>query len=534
MKTTYNILIFLIFVTFYQCSSESGIFDETVLTPNQKLQSVIDKNKNLVFDDDTLLTKSILIEYYKNTDYQPIWCNDSTLNQKGNDLIQLIDEAYNFGLFPEFYHSKTIHQLKDTALYKTELILSNAYLLYITHLKVGFIDTINLAYVWKKDSVDYNWYDKLNAVKSTEHLKNYILDHQPEYIEYKNLQKGLETFVSSYPLDTIHSKITNFKEDSVQCYKDTKTALFLHHFIKDTVISNEALLNAIKQFQVLHGLKDDGIVGKWTAKMLELSNMDRFLKGVVSLEKWRWKKQEDIPDRYISVNVPAFTLKLWDQQKVIAEHRVVVGTFDTQTPEFHAKLRRMVTNPYWHLPYSIASTEFLAQAKKDTSYFREKGFKLFRDGKEVDPLTVDWSTIKETNFRYRVRQDGGFGNSLGRLKFLFPNPHSVFIHDTPSKSLFMNDIRSYSHGCVRLHQPFDLGRKILEIDENRVIPDSLQPIIDRGEQKVIELNQPFEVYIEYFTASADSSGHLILHPDIYNRDEKYIKIITQKVASNLP
>ncbi|HIP36695.1 MAG TPA: peptidoglycan-binding protein, partial [Crocinitomix sp.] len=238
-----------------------------------------------------------------------------------------------------------------------------------------------------------------------------------------------------------------------------------------------------------------------------------------------WKKPNEFPERYIRVNIASYTLKLWNNHKIISKHRVVVGKYDTQTPEFHAKLRRMVTNPFWHLPYSIASTEFLAHVKKDSNYTNKKGYKIFRNGEEVDPKTVNWNEIKETNFRYRVRQDGGGGNSLGRLKFLFPNSHSVFIHDTPSKRLFMNDVRSYSHGCVRLHQPFELGIKILELDNSNTSPDSLVPIIKRGVQKVIELKQPFEVFIEYYTASADSSGNIIFHPDIYNRDDRFLKNI---------
>src|SRR5690606_33717607 len=136
------------------------------------------------------------------------------------------------------------------------------------------------------------------------------------------------------------------------------------------------------------------------------------------------------------------------------KHRVVVGALETPTPEFHASMERMVTNPFWSVPFSIASTEILYAARKDTAYFSKKGYKVFKNGETVDPTTVNWSNVKESNFGgYRVRQDAGGGNSLGRIKFLFPNEHAVFIHDTPSKSLFSNDVRAYSHGCIRLHQP---------------------------------------------------------------------------------
>ena len=175
------------------------------------------------------------------------------------------------------------------------------------------------------------------------------------------------------------------------------------------------------------------------------------------------------------------------------------------------------------MPYSISSTEILAGARKDSAYFAKRGYKIFSGDSQINPSSVDWSTIKQSNFPYKVRQDGGSGNSLGKIKFLFPNVHSVFIHDTPSKSLFMNDVRAYSHGCVRLHEPYELAKAILAADQHKTVGDSLITYIERGEQKVLELGAPFEVYIEYITATGDSLGTISFFPDIYGRDEKYIK-----------
>jgi len=521
-----KLILFLFFlVTITNCSSDAVFFGESEPSINERLHNEIEHNPYFIFDSDTLLSYKELLNYYQKNEYQPLWINDSSLNKKGTEMHALIDNAFSYGLLPTWFHSDLIHQYKDTALFKTEVLLSNAYLLYITHLNVGFLDTLTMNYTWKKDSVNYIWDEQLDKVKTSKDIKRLVLSHQPKHWEYVQLQKGLEKFIANYPLDTIHYKIPKFNEDSIICYNVTKEALFAHRFLKDTIVDDSIFLLKLKAFQIIHGLKDDAIVGKWTGKMLELSNYDRFYKAMLSLEKWRWKKPNEFPERYIRVNIASYTLKLWNNHKIISKHRVVVGKYDTQTPEFHAKLRRMVTNPFWHLPYSIASTEFLAHVKKDSNYTNKKGYKIFRNGEEVDPKTVNWNEIKETNFRYRVRQDGGGGNSLGRLKFLFPNSHSVFIHDTPSKRLFMNDVRSYSHGCVRLHQPFELGIKILELDNSNTSPDSLVPIIKRGVQKVIELKQPFEVFIEYYTASADSSGNIIFHPDIYNRDDRFLKNI---------
>jgi murein L,D-transpeptidase YcbB/YkuD len=278
----------------------------------------------------------------------------------------------------------------------------------------------------------------------------------------------------------------------------------------------------------MNSMTDDALVGKWTSRVLAKSNMSRFYQAMLSLEKWRWKKEEEFPERYVRVNIAAYTLKLWDNNKVLRKHRTVCGAYGTQTPEFHATLKRFITNPFWHLPYSIASTESLYGVKKDSNYFIDRGMKLFREGAEVDPNTVDWSVVTNRNFRYRIRQDGGGSNSLGRVKFLFPNSHSVYFHDTPSKRLFQNDIRAYSHGCIRLHNPFDFAKTLLEIDEQDLTADEFDTLIVNGVQQIIELNTRFEVYIEYYTATGDSTGSINFHPDIYGRDERYLTKIKRK------
>ena len=132
-------------------------------------------------------------------------------------------------------------------------------------------------------------------------------------------------------------------------------------------------------------------------------------------------------------------------------------------------MKRMVTNPFWHVPYSISSTEILYGARKDSNYLNKRGYKIFSDGIQIDPKSVDWTTVRQGNFPYKVRQNSGGGNSLGRVKFLFPNVHSVFIHDTPSKRLFANDVRAYSHGCVRLHEPFELAKALLASEEHEIV-----------------------------------------------------------------
>lgn len=527
MKLIFNILLSAIFVTMVSCGSDSSFFGEEIIPLPEQLETHMEAQSDMIFDAKPLLAKNEIIDFYEQADYEPVWITDSCLNKKGEDMVFLVENAYNYGLLPEFFHNTSIQKSKDSLLLDSELLLTNSFFLYITHLSEGFLDTTSMQYSWKKDSVQFDYNTELNKVRETDNLIDLVASYQPKHWEYVQLQKGLEKFVNEYELDTAHFTIPKFKEDSVQCYAVAKEALIAHNFIQSDV-PDSIFIQRLKDFQLLNGLLDDAIVGKWTGRMLGISNKDRFYQAMLSLEKWRWKKPNEMPDRYVRVNIPAYTFKFWNNNKVVRKHRVVVGAYATQTPEFHATLRRFVTNPFWHLPYSIASTESLYGIKKDTAYLKDRGMKLFRDGAEVDPNTVDWSVVNQTNFRYRIRQDGGGSNSLGRIKFLFPNHHSVYFHDTPSKRLFQNDVRAYSHGCVRLHLPFDFAKSLLVVDEQEMVPDTLDSLIARGTQRVVELNNPFEVYIEYYTATGDSLGNIIFHPDVYGRDNRFLAGIKEE------
>ena len=513
-----------VFVTFLTaCGGPANPVEEEQLEISEELRSKFESETQLVYGFDTLMASEEVLAYYKANEYIPVWILRDSLTKNGAELLNLVADAKDYGLLPEMFHHSTLNKMVDSSLLDAEMLFTNAFFLYTSHITLGCVDTVTLQYTWKKDSLPFKIEDELKKVADGASVKEIITSHQPRNWEYVQLQKGLAAFLDEYPLDTSHYSIPAFKEDSVICYIAAKEALIGHAFLDSAEAATDSVfLEKLKIFQKYSGLHDDAIVGKWTGRSLEKSNLDRFYQAALSLEKWRWKKP--YPARYIRVNIPEYALYFFENGEVRRKHRVVVGAYITQTPEFHATMERMITNPFWSVPYSIASTEILYGARKDSTYFSKRGYKVFgSDGTQLDPNTINWSTVKETTFRYRVRQDGGGGNSLGRIKFLFPNEHAVFIHDTPAKSLFQNDVRAYSHGCIRLHQPYELAKEMLRCDQNKFPADSLESIIGRGIMRTIELNQPFEVYVEYFTATADSSGMIRFHPDVYLRDEKFLE-----------
>ena len=510
------------FVTLVSCSNNSELLTEEEVELSLQLREKFSTTQALEYQKDTILASLEVLDYYKGTDFSPIWISKENLTPAGEELVNLIQHSHEFGFLPEMFHSNAIDKLVDSSLLDVEMLLTNAFFLFTTHVNLGCIDSATYRYTWKKDSLDFDLIEELNRVKQGEAVKTVITSHEPQIWDYQQLKKGLKTYLDSFDLDTVHYSIPDYKTDSLLCYKAANDALLGHQYLDSANYAVDSIfIFELKKFQLQNGLKNDAIVGKWTARALEKTNMDRFYQAALSLEKWRWKKK--LPNRYMRVNIPEFNLYFVDSNQVKSKHRVIVGAYVTQTPEFQAKMMRMVTNPFWHVPYSISSTEILYGARKDSAYFATRNYKVFSKNEEVDPKTIDWQSIRQNNFPYRVRQDGGSENSLGKIKFLFPNNHSVFVHDTPGKYLFSNDIRAYSHGCIRVQNPFDLAKSILSLDDIKMEADTLDSLVSRGIQRVIELNQSFDVYIEYFTATGDSTGNIIFHPDIYGRDEKYLK-----------
>lgn len=526
-KLPSSILLLIVFVTLLSCSGERELSEEEVLL-SQKISEKLENKTHIQINEDTLTCSSDLLSFYSQHEYAPVWANNSGLNAKGKEFFSIVENSREWGLHPEFYHYSRLKAAVDSNIVDAELYLSNAFLLMATHVSVGFMDSTSKELVWKKDSLKFDVLSLLDEVNTADSIASLLSRNEPKYWEYQQLKKGIKTFINTYPLDTNHFDIPAFKEDSVVCYAVAKKALLAHEYLDSSEAENDSIfIERLKSFQKANGLKDDAIVGKWTGRKLSQSNQERWYQAALAMEKWRWKTTP-YPDRYIRVNIPEYTLYFVDSSEIKRKHRVIVGAYATPTPEFNAQMKTIVTYPFWHVPYSISSTEILWAVKKDSSYLRKKGYKIFQGGNEIDPTSVDWSSISQFKFPYKVRQEGGGGNSLGNIKFLFPNEHFVFIHDTPARGLFKNDVRAYSHGCIRLHNPLDLAKAIITSEENRIISDTLDNIMMRKEQRVIEVRKKFQVYIEYISAVGDSSGAVIFYPDIYNRDEKYLKNTLKK------
>jgi murein L,D-transpeptidase YcbB/YkuD len=240
----------------------------------------------------------------------------------------------------------------------------------------------------------------------------------------------------------------------------------------------------------------------------------------LNLERWRWLPQ-DLGRRHIIVNIAAFELEVVEEEAVVLAMRVVVGLPFHHTPVFSETMRYLVLNPYWYVPDSIAVQEMLPRIQHDLSYLAPQKMRVFlgrgMEALEVDPATVEWSKINPDDFPYRLIQDPGPVNALGRIKFMFPNKFNVYLHDTPARPLFDETQRDFSHGCIRIQKPIELAEYLLQKDP-RWNRDALLRTLDEAVDLTVPLPEPMPVHILYWTAWADEDHTIQFRRDIYDQD----------------
>lgn len=277
------------------------------------------------------------------------------------------------------------------------------------------------------------------------------------------------------------------------------------------LVYDDALVAAVEMFQAAHHLAPDGIVGNRTMSVLNLASRDVEGEILANMEMWRWMPR-DLSRDYVFVNVPEFVVRVYRHGAKVHEARVVVGKTDHQTPIFSGEMQYLVINPYWNVPESIKIKEMLPAIQADPAgYFARHGYEATWQGQVIDPSRIVWNenAVKAVG----IRQVPGEANALGHIKFMFPNKHAVYLHDTPLRSLFARSVRAFSHGCVRVDDPMSFAAAVLEGDPNWTV-GKLEAMFG-GPEKRVDIATRLKVHIAYFTARVDGDGELELFDDVY-------------------
>ncbi len=241
----------------------------------------------------------------------------------------------------------------------------------------------------------------------------------------------------------------------------------------------------------------------------------------VNMERWRWEKA--LPTRFVSVNIPAFLLRVVENDSVWLQSKVVVGKRKTPTPVLESIIRSFIIYPYWHVPFSISTKEFLPAIQADSSYLRKNNFDVLNiKGEVVDGSIIPWKLYDAENFPFILRQREGYENSMGIIKFIFANPYGVYLHDTNSKRLYGRKNRDLSHGCVRVHQAVDLAHYLIREDDIYVSPEDLDQYLSLQQRLKIDLRKSIPLRLQYFTCEVEK-GVVQFYDDIYKKDSVMIQ-----------
>ncbi|MGF1611054.1 MAG: murein L,D-transpeptidase [Kiloniellales bacterium] len=478
--------------------------------------------------------------FYLERGYAPAWLAADGLTGQGRALATVLQNAWDNGLEPSDYGVGRIQALRQASggegRGQLDYLLSRMLLRYGRDLhsgrvKPGEVDRELFIYPRSIDPLGL-----LAEATVAEDIAGYLADLAPDSREYLRLKNALSAYRALArqggwrPLpqgETLKPSMSDprvplLRERLIQIGDLAPTSVSAEL----TLFYDDSLVEAVKRFQFRHGLEQDGAVGKKTLAALNVPVEARIEQMLLNMERRRWMagdRPRDNGGSYIFVNLADFELKVVDGERTIFDSRVVVGTSYHRTPVFSGEMTYLELNPYWNVPPSIARKELLPKIKQDVSYLAQQNMRVFSgwDGaaSELDPTAINWAAVSAGSFPYKLRQDPGEGNALGRVKFMFPNRFNVYLHDTPSRALFQRTVRSFSHGCIRVQYPLELAELLLRNDP-AWSPERIEAVIASGKRQVVTLKQPMPVHITYLTAWVNKDGSVHFRDDIYGRDKR--------------
>jgi murein L,D-transpeptidase YcbB/YkuD len=474
--------------------------------------------------------------FYQKRQFQPAWITENGLRPQAQELLQAIDGAAGEGLDPKRYQrdrlAGLIQEIEETKSWKdpetqrrlayTDLHLTYTFLTLASHIATGRQqpETLRIDWYTKPRNVDLD--ARLEKALSDEgHLDDAMRTLRPPEDAYKPLVQTLNRYreieaQGSWPTVPAGDELKQGASgERVRALKarlraegDLTTAKEGQEVEAD--LFDPAVAAAVTRFQKRHGLEPTGEVDEGTLAALNVPAAERVRQIALNLERWRWMPS-DLGKRYIRVNIPELTMALVENGQPVLEMRVVVGKAQqSRTPVFSDKMTYLEVNPAWNIPDGIAEEEILPKAAGDPGYLARNNIEVVTTG----------STS-------RLRQRPGPDNPLGQIKFMFPNEHDIYLHDTPADHLFARTERDFSHGCIRLERPMDLAHVLLKGSEEWT-PEKLQEVLASGEQTTVSLPEPLPVHLLYFTAWVDEDGLVQFRPDVYGHDTKLAKALADE------
>jgi len=484
----------------------------------------------------SIAARTLVASLYERRGFAPLWSDPA----RARSLREAIEASATHGLDPRDYHAARLaapaapaaddaERLSETA--QRELLATDAFVRLAYHLYFGKADPRSISGAW-------NFARTLDGIDPAAALAELLAAPDPAAAleglaprlpAYRALRSALAQLraverAGGWPqvapgpkleLGATGPRVAQLRA-RLQASGDLAEGDAPHVF-------DAALDAAVRRFQSRHGLDADGIVGRATLAALNVGVAERIAQVRANLERLRWVARELAGD-YLLVDIAGFGAQLWRDDALVWSARVVVGKPFRTTPEFRARMKYLVLNPEWNVPPTILREDVLPKVIADPAYLERHRMRVLdRAGRRIDAAAIDWASYRANPraFPYQIVQAPGGDNPLGAIKFMFPNEHSVYLHDTPARELFERTTRAFSSGCIRVERPLELARLLLD-DPVRWSEDALREAIASGRTQTIPVRHTVPVLLLYFTATVDADGTLRFRPDLYGRDKAIV------------
>ncbi len=486
-----------------------------------------------------LQTGDVLSRFYIARDYQPAW----TIPSRVDALLQAIGAAREDGLEPRDYFLEPLARLAPFALSPTtsstlradfDLLATEALIRLWSSLTAGKVDPATL---------DTNWHitvaplpldaaGTLEAIVTSATLAQAVAALAPRHPLYLRLRADLARY-RALEADGGWESIDigpNLEEGDI----DGRIPALRHRLAmtgdldpaaaSDTSeVFTAPIAAALVHFQSRHGLYPDGVLGPRTRAELNVPVGERISALRISLERGRWVLRE-LGGTFVAVNIAGFESYFLRNDTLVWRAPSIVGQPFRQTPEFRATMTYLVVNPTWTVPELLLDEDVFPAVRRDSTYLATHAMQVLdRQGDAIDPTTIDWSWYRGRTFPYRIVQAPGGGNPLGRIKFMFPNPYAVYLHDTPAQALFRKPQRTFSSGCIRVEHPMALAALLLE--GSHWTPAALDSVVAAGTERTISLPHAIPVVVLYWTAWSAQDGTVHFRADVYQRDRAVLRAL---------
>ncbi|WP_133512122.1 L,D-transpeptidase family protein [Candidatus Thiosymbion oneisti] len=487
-----------------------------------------------------LVSVGLLDDFYRRRNDRSVWHS----SRQVDDLLRLVEHSIDEGFQPSDFHAGEIvatargrapSDLSAATRADLEILLSDSLLRLIHHYRHGKIDPRRLGKHRNhgQGASAHDLIDDLERVIRAEDLQVAVegLASRPRF--YKRLQQGLVRYrriaaAGGWPQIPAGRSLRPFMRDSrVPIIRERLRATGdFTGAASNSPLYDQALKTAVLAFQRRHRLGADATVGPTTRAAMNVSVTKRVNQIRINLERMRWIS-DGLPDDFLLVNIPEQRVKLFRDGRPVWSSRVIVGRRDRPTPAFRDQMEYLEINPSWTIPPTILKKDILPVVRRNPGYLKRRGLQVVtRSGKPVSPRSVNWK-VSPASFPYLIRQPPGTRNALGQVKFMFPNQHSVYLHDTPSRSLFKRARRLYSSGCVRVEHPWKLAELLLD-DPKRWNRTRFKKIVASKQTRLVHLKEPLAIVLAYWTVEGDADDKVLFWKDIYTWDPAMLKALDRR------